>query len=438
MMRQVRSLRLVALVGVAALAAAGCGSSSSGGSGNSGGVSKGSTVVEAVVSAFTGAESFIGGVNSAGVYPAVYAINQAGGVLGHQFKVVTVDTRGDPADALPLVERFIGSQGNLVGVTGTDGATVNQLVPQFNTHKITITSQAGSSAFDRSTYQYFWRSTPPDAANGLAIALWAKKEGYTRIGLVFGTDATAQTDLPGILYGAKKLGLTVVDNLGLTPDQPSYQSDAAKLLAAHPQVIMTEEDATTGGTFFGELQQLGPVPPIIGDSGTVQSQWISAVSNAIGKSTFVRQFSAVTIQSLAPSAANTTMNNALQHVQSQIVKPWTQWENEPYAEAAYDGVTIQALAMLAAHSVLPSVYNSYIPSVSEPGAGKVKVYSFAQGKQALAAGKKIEYIGAEGPIAFNHFHNYYGNQVAVRFPSGSISKETVQYVVPAAQLEAAG
>jgi ABC-type branched-subunit amino acid transport system substrate-binding protein len=436
--RKLRSVQLTVMMSAAALAAAACGSSSNSASASSGGVPKGQTVVEGVVTAFTGPESFIGGVLTAGVYPAVYEINQAGGVLGHQFKAVTVDTRGDPADALPLVERFLGSQSNLVGITGTDGATVNQLVPLINSHSITITSQAGSAAFDRSSYQYYWRSVPPDAANGLAIALWAKKQGYNRIALVFGTDTTAQTDLPGIEYGAKNLHLTIVDNAELTPDQASYQSDAAKLLAAHPQVIMTEEDATTAGTFFGELAQLGRVPPVIGDSGTVQGQWINAVSSAIGKSNFAKLYTAVTIQSPNPTPANSAMNSALEHVSSQVVKPVSQWFGEPYAESAYDGVILQALAMLAAHSVKPSVYNSYIQAVSEPGPGKVQVYTFAQGKSELAAGKKIQYIGAEGPIVFNQYHNYYGNQVAAEFPTGQMSSEKVLYVVPAAQLEAAG
>lgn len=441
--RQLRSVQLIVVMSAAALAAAACGSSSStsasaNSAGNTGGVPKGQTVVEGVVTAFTGPESFIGGVLTAGVYPAIYEINQAGGVLGHQFKAVTVDTRGDPADALPLVERFLGTQSNLVGITGTDGATVNQLVPLINSHDITITSQAGSANLDRSPYKYFWRSVPPDAANGLAMALWAKKLGYTKIALVFGTDTTAQTDLPGIEYGAKSLHLTIVDNAELTPDQPSYQADAAKLLAAHPQVIMTEEDATTAGTFFGELAQLGHVPPIMGDSGTVEGSWINAVSSAIGKSNFAKQYTAVTIQSPTTSPANAAMNSALEHVSSQVVKPVSQWFGEPYAESAYDGVILQALAMLDAHSMKPSVYNSDILAVSEPGAGKVKVYTFAQGKAELAAGKQIQYIGAEGPIIFNSYHNYYGNQVAAAFPTGQMSSEKVEYVVPASQLEAAG
>jgi ABC-type branched-subunit amino acid transport system substrate-binding protein len=394
-------------------------------------------ITEGLVTAFTGAE-FIGNVLSAGVFPAAQSINAAGGVLGHQMKVVTVDTRGDPADALPLVERFLGSQHSLVGITGSDGATMVQLAPLFEGAKLPMNSQAGSSAFDVNHLHYFWRDVPPDATNGLAMALWAKKQGYTKIALVFGTDATAQADLPGIVAGAKDLGLTIVYNSGLTPDQPSYQSQAATLLAANPQVIMTEEDATTAGTFFGDLAQLGTVPPIMGDSGTVLSTWLNAVSGAIGSSTFAAKVTAVTAQAASSNPADSAYRRAIRAVASKLVAPAMQWANDAYSEACYDGVIIQALAMVAAKSVQPNIYNNFIPKVTTSGHGIKTVYTFAQGKAALAKGQKIDYVGTVGAVSYNKFHNYFGNQEAISWPTAVFSVEKAKYVITAKALGALG
>lgn len=399
---------------------------------------QGSKLVEAVVTAFTGPESFIGGVLSAGAYPAVYEINRAGGVLGHDFSVTTVDTRGDPADALPLVERFLGSATNVVGVCGTDGATANELLPLFNQHKLTTISDVGSSNFDHTNMKYFWRLIAPDPTNGLAMAEWAKKKGYTRVALVFGTDTTAQEDLPGITYGIKHLGLKVVSKINLTPDQPTYQSDAASLLAAHPQAIFTEEDATTAGTFFGDVAQLGTVPPIIGDSGTIEDTWVKAVAGAIGKSAFASDYTGITVAPPKPTPAHGAWVSAVKGAGKYLEKPVSQWFSEPYAEAEYDGLIMQALAMVAAKSTNPTVFNNYIEAVSEPGSGKVIVYNFATGKKDLLAGKKIQYVGASGPVAFNQWHNFYGNQAAEQFPNGTTSTEKTIGIIPASELEAAG
>ncbi|MFZ1994979.1 MAG: hypothetical protein WAU75_12775, partial [Solirubrobacteraceae bacterium] len=263
-------------------------------------------------------------------------------------------------------------------------------------------------------------------------------EGYTRIALVFGTDTTAQTDLPGIQYGIAHLHLHVVAKLNLNPDQPSYQSDAARLLAAKPQVIFTEEDHTTAGTFFGDIAQLGKVPPIIGDAATIQNDWLKALAGAIGSSAFSRDFTGITPEPAQTTAAHGAWVKALGQASAHVKSPISQWYNEPYAEASYDGVIMQALAMIAAKSTSPAVYNPFINDVTQPGPGKVKVYDFASGKAALAAGKKIQYIGVSGPVTFNQWHNFYGNQIAVQFPQGTLASQKVLGVILAPKLEVAG
>ena len=64
-----------------------------------------------------------------------------------------------------------------------------------------------------------------------------------------------------------------------------------------------------------------------------------------------------------------------------------------------------ALAMLAAHSTKPTVYNPYIQKVTT---GTTVVHTFAQGKAALQAGKTINYVGVEGQIHFDKYHNSAG------------------------------
>jgi len=79
---------------------------------------------------------------------------------------------------------------------------------------------------------------------------------------------------------------------------------------------------------------------------------------------------------------------------------------------------VMALAMIAANSTNPSVFNSYITQVTEPGSGKTMVYTYAEGKAALKAGKQIQYIGAGGAIAFNFWHNSTGAFEAAQYVNG--------------------
>lgn len=420
--------RLMLAVSVTALGAvvAGCGAAASAGA-------KGPLVVGGVI-AITGTSSFEGSNQSEGILPAIYEINHAGGVLGHKLQYKGVDTRGDPADALPAVQQMLATTSNLVMVAGPGTASAPTIVPVLNAAHIPMTAVAGESSYDQSQYPYFWRLFPPDSANGTAMAIWAKRKGYTKVAAVFGSDAGSQGDLPGVIQSLKALGVPVVANITLTPDQSSYQSQVNQLIAAHPDVIMTESDAGTAGTFFGELKSLGGLVPIVGTEATYTSPWLTAVKGAVGATDFQKYFTAMITAPSKPTQALAAWNSAVKADASQLPVKASQAQINPFAITYYDGMISMALAMVAAKSTNPKVFNSYMSKVCNPGAGKTVVYDFAQGVKALNAGKQIQYFGATGLIDFNKYHNSYGNQEAVTIsPSGS----TVSLgVVPVSQIEA--
>ena len=412
------------------LAAAAC--SSSGGSGSSSG-----PVGLVQVGAYTGDQAFEAQFAASIDYPALEAINSAGGILGRQVSLIQVDTRSDPADALTSMDKALATNGNIAGILGPDSTSAATLVPLLNSKKLPMMIAAGEAAYDRSSYSYLWRDVPPDPANGEAIALWAKRQGYTRVATVFGTDTGSQGDLPGVVHGVKTVGITLADQENLTPDQPSYRSAAQRLLAGKPQAIITESDGPTAATFFGELKQLGSLVPIIGTSGTPSTSYFSPLRGAIGNANFDKYFRAVVVGNPVMNPAVTAFNNAVLAVAGKLVKPVTQWENNSFSESGYDAVITLALAMDAAHSTSGAVYNRYIMQVTAPGPGKQIVYTYAAGRAALAAGHKIQYVGASGPLLFNQYHNSFGAQAVEEFPAnapsqvvGTISQADVQALNP--------
>ncbi|HUZ98071.1 MAG TPA: ABC transporter substrate-binding protein [Gaiellaceae bacterium] len=393
----------------------------------------GGKLTVAGVIALTGSSDFEGQNQVGGLYPALYAINRAGGVLGNQLVFKGVDTRGDPADALPAVQQMLATTSNLIAVAGPDTSSAPTIVPVLNSAKIPMMAVAGESVYDRNTAQYFWRLFPPDAANGTAMALWAKRKGYTKVAAVFGTDSGSQGDRPGVIASMKALHMTLVSSIDLTPSQPTYLSSVRKVIASHPQVIMTESDATTAGTFFGELKQLGGLVPIIGTEATFTSPWLTAVKGAIG-SDFVKDYTGLITAPSKPTPAVNAYKQAVTAVKKQEPSPWQSYLSNPFSITYYDGMVAVALAMVASNSTKPSVFNSAIPSVTNPGKGKVVVYTFAAGKAALAAGKHIQYVGATGLIDFDKYHNSFGNQEAVK--STNALKPVSLGVVTAQQIQA--
>jgi ABC-type branched-subunit amino acid transport system substrate-binding protein len=377
------------------------------------------TLVVGEFNPFSGPDAAFGPEMVGGCVPAIRLINADGGVLGHHLSCVQEDTRGDPADAVPAAQKMMATETSLVGVLGPSSDEALATVPILNQGHVPMFADTGQAAFDHNSYAYFWRITPADDVKGYALALWAHKAGYTRAAAVFGNDAGAQSDVPTLVRAFTKLGGTITYNKPIALDQSSYRTEIENMLAGHPQVIFTEVDPQSGATFLSELQQLHGLIPVIGTEVTLQAPWLQAVNRAIGPGAMARYFEGM--QPFAPPSgpAWKAYNGSLLASASQVPKP-SQWSSDPYSMTYYDGVNAMALAMIAAKSTSPAVFNKYITRVTEPGAGKTVVYTFAAGKAALQAGKQIQYIGAGGPIVFNRWHNSTGAFEAAKYVNGKV------------------
>src|ERR1700716_46652 len=74
------------------------------------------TLTFASFNPFTGPDASFGPEMAAVCITASNLINQSGGLLGHQTECIAVDTRGDPADAVPPAQKMLATKPNLVGM----------------------------------------------------------------------------------------------------------------------------------------------------------------------------------------------------------------------------------------------------------------------------------------------------------------------------------
>jgi ABC-type branched-subunit amino acid transport system substrate-binding protein len=358
----------------------------------------------AVFSPFTGPNGEYGYFNYDGCVPAVDLINQAGGIEGHQLTCAIVDDRGDPADAVPAAQAMIAGSSHLVGLIDGNSGLLSATVPIISKAHVVELSVGGDPAFDKNTYPYFWRTTPGDDQAGYALAAYIRFDTpYRKLGAVFANDVAAQGNVPGLVAGAKNLGLDIVNQQAIALDQTSYATEVQQLIAAHPQIITTESDPQTAGVFLANLKQAGGLKPLVGTSGTVGNDYNKAATAALGASTYTKGFVRIIQYTATAGPAFKVWQPAMTGAPG--IKDKSSLLTGFGPEVSYDHVTMEALAMLAAHSDVGSVYNSYIPKITT---GKVIVNSFAQGKAALAKGETIDYVGLEGQIAFNKYHNSAG------------------------------
>lgn len=404
MLQRKRWLATCAVAASASIAAAGCSSSGSGGSAGgsaSGSSSAGGTypVTAGVLHAFTGQNAFFGLNAENACKAAALQINAVGGIMGHPMNCTAYDTKGDPADAVPVTQRMLVSASHLVMVIGPDGSDIPSVLPVLEQAKQPEMNTVGDPRYDTQTSADFWRLTPSDSTQAPALAYYTYHQGYTKLAEVFTSDLSAQTTTTPFQDTFGKLGGTIVKALTITPDTSSYQTEVAAVLASHPQAIVGEMDAQTAATFLSEVrQQHGGLIPVIMTQRAIQGDWEPAVGPAIGDATVAKYVTAI---APALQASGTAFNDFKASMTSVKANPFQ--AKNPFVAANFDGVIAFALAMVMAKSLDPSTYVADIPKVTAATPGAIVVSTYAQGVAALKAGKTIDYVGAAGPMVFNQY-----------------------------------
>ena len=354
---------------------------------------------------FSGENATYGFTEEAGCVPAVNLINTNGGVLGHKLQCTIVDNRGDPADAVPAAHKLLATTPNLVAIVDSNSGLLTATTPLFNAAHIPELSLGGDVPFDKSTYEYFWRTIPGDDVNGYAVAAYIKSRSFTKAAAMFSTDEAAQGNLPGLVAGLETLGVGLALNQGLAVNQSSYQTEIHRMVAATPDVMTMESGPQTAGVLYGQMKQAGALLPTVLTAGADNTDFDKAVIAAIGTASYQKNFVKVLQSSASSGLAWEAFDKALMSA-GNAVKDASTHEQDTYSEAAYDNVSMIALAMLAARSTDPKVFNPFIGKVTQ---GQSVVHTFAEGKAAIAAGKTINYVGVEGAIHFDRFHNSAGS-----------------------------
>jgi ABC-type branched-subunit amino acid transport system substrate-binding protein len=398
-----RRLRVTAFVAVAGLGLAACSSSSGSSSGHA-------ALNVGVLAPFTGADAALGPNYETGCLGAAHAVNSAGGILGHQISCKVVDTRGDPADAVPATRQMFATTKNLplvIGVTGDEAASV---VPIINASKTVVFAMTGQSEFDNTHFDYFYRLVAPDLAESYAMVAIAKQKGYSKVALAYGNDIGSQTFVKPAIASIAKAGMTVVDNETLDLQATTFRTEASKIVASHPDAIFTEALGSADATFLSEVKQLngGKMIPVVGTQATIDPAWFKAVAAAVGAPTLAANYVADNVSVDFTGPGYKSFSDNLNAISGQVSGGVANYLSVGGTVHLYDGIILSALAMVKAKSTIPSVFRPFIETIGNGTAGATTVSSYAEGVAALKAGKAIRYIGPGGSTTFDSYHTSAG------------------------------
>lgn len=413
-----RLSRPLAVAVAASLALAACGSAGTAASGGSG---KGALTIGELLP-FTGTKSVLSTEGVAGTAAGMYAVNSAGGVLGHKLTAASADDAGDAVDAVPALRQLLVKHPNFI--VGPFSLSIMGVIREFDPNATPDFMVGGDVQLDHMQYPYVFRMGPSDSVETVAMATYAISKGLKRAAFIFDNSSNTQGFVAPLTASYEKQGGTVVANLAIVPDQSSYRSELTKVFAAKPDVVFVSFDQQTASTLFSEARSLGDESRVLWIGNDVLAS--GDFSKAFGEPQASQDL--ITVGAVSPPTGQ-----AYQYFLQAYQGANHTSKTLPVSQPFYDAVIIAALAMNYSHSTDPKVWVKNVVQVTNPPG--TKCYSYTSCLALLGKGQKINYQGAIGPDDFNTYHNMFPSAEIVSGFSTSGSLTQVGEVT-AAQLAA--
>jgi ABC-type branched-subunit amino acid transport system substrate-binding protein len=358
---------------------------------------------------------------------ALDEINEAGGPLGAEATKSLRDTAVDPQQARTVTRTLI-EQDNAVAINGLFSSEIAANREWLSNQEVPVVSGwPGSSSLatyggdngtpdDLSDDDWIWRTIPGSSLTSLAMAIYARDQGYERIAVMSGS-AEAQQET-GTTFGRKfeQLGGTIVTTVDLAQDQPSYQSELSRVYGNDFDALFVGFNFDDGATLAQNWAQGGYETPLLGNEWATGQDFLDAMGDLLEGREIV-------------SFEQSTGGPGYEDFQSRFTERAPDLTMYPWAITTYDAVVVCALALHRSGETgsidaqRRAVQRNLRHVANPPG---TEVTSFGDGKSELDAGNEINYQGAANNIDFTDFGNVFGAVNIVRAtPDGYETVRTV-------------
>ncbi|QTX05448.1 ABC transporter substrate-binding protein [Agromyces archimandritae] len=336
----------------------------------------------------TGALSFLGPPEEAGVGLAVQDINEAD--LGVTVEVEWGDS-GDPDNKAyeTTVPRLLSADVNALVGAAASGVTKLFLDQAVGAGVLTFSPANTSPDFtDWDDDNLYWRTAPSDLLQGEVLGNQIAEDGVSNLGIIYLNDAYGTGLAKSLTENFEGTGGTVVASESYNAGDTSFDAQASTVLAAKPDAV-----AVIG------FEETSTIVPTFVSAGFDGSKFYFVDGN-------LKQWGGDMPVSIAGSKGTTPGPKLSDDFQQRLKDYWkaengSELEDFTYAAEAYDAVVLLALAALAANSTEGADLAAQLQEVSGGSGDGEKVDNFADAAKLILDGKKVDYDGYSGPITFD-------------------------------------
>ncbi|CAN5325271.1 hypothetical protein BH09ACT1_BH09ACT1_29190 [soil metagenome] len=334
--------------------------------------------------ATTGAQSYLGPGQAAGVTAALADINAAGGVLGVPAEVLTGDAGDVTTKTMESTYGVLVSKGADVVVGPSSSVLAERVLPAVVTARVPLISPAATSVrlsgLDDSGYLF--RTISSAAQEG---TVFAKAIGKARTALVFLDDETGEA----VLGNFRSAIAATKGTLATSQPFQNGTTDFAPIVTA---VTASKPDAVVLVSPFSSVTQNMALITALSAAGFGGSKlWLSSGAMA-------------DYSQALPAGALTGVNGVLEGADAgaaftaKVKAADATVTDYLYAAEAYDATILAALAATVADDDGGPAIAKNLRAVSEGG---TRCTTYADCLDVLKKRSNIDYDGFSGPISFD-------------------------------------
>ncbi len=322
---------------------------------------------------------------------AVEQVNAQGGILGQEFRLVSGDTGCDPDQSVNAVKK-LAEEHKISALIGPicSGATLRQARSLSIPAEILTLSGASASPLITSLRDndLVFRTAVSDTFKGKAMAAYIYEQGVRKISISSANDAynSGLGKVFGEAFAA--LGGSISTNQVHQPDKQSYDREVAALAVDADALALFAYYGSSGNALLKSAFSTGSFTQVFAADGMLSEE---------------------TIEVLGADALSDTMIFASSTDEARTgFKLWEKMASDAGIPVkgtllanVYDSAFMMALAIEASRVVSGPEIAKGLRMISGPDGETIYPGEFAKARALIAAGKKINYDGASGPVDFD-------------------------------------
>jgi branched-chain amino acid transport system substrate-binding protein len=207
-------------------------------------------------------------------------VNNQGGLLGKEVKIVIGDDGGDPRTAALAAQRM--ATRDVAAVVGTYGSSITEASQNIYASANIIQVANGSTAvrLTEKGLPYFFRTCPRDDEQGRVAVKTLLDSGYENIAILHDNTTYAK----GLADEAKKLldkkeDVNIVFFDALTPGEQDYGTILSKMKTKDPDVVFFTGYYPEAGLMLRQKMEKGWDVPFIGGDATNNPDLVKIAGN---------------------------------------------------------------------------------------------------------------------------------------------------------------